>query len=664
MNQNPQIVTITDRLQAACPEALRHLKCWVLWKAIRQQSGKVAKIPYYVNGTTRGGHGTEEDKSKLAMFDVALDVLNGGGYAGLGIATLPEFGITIGDFDDKHGQGLHPDAEALAGTTYAERSPGGKGIHAIWMGSMPSAKNNSIGVEVFGRNGFVTFTGQRVNSNEVKSLPESVKMRLSQLLKPKPNAATQIPAEETHQVETDHIDATTIRDIKSALRSLEATNYDAWIRNGQRLKALGEVGRELWFEWSETDTRFDEVEAAEKWDSFNGVQTGYPAIFKEAQALGWINPASKAPRPIAPGAVDAVESYFVPIGEMLKDKAPPDWLIHGHIEAGALALLFGPPSAGKSFLSLDWSLCVATGREWNGRKVKQGGVCYLAGEGFAGFRRRCAAWAKYNQVEIAEVPMFFNQRTVQLIDETSCFDAHNAVNYIVETNGPLSLLVLDTFNRTGGGDENSNSDVAKILHHIERFFLRPFNCTVLIVHHVGHGEGDRSRGASALPAGVDSAFALTNKEGTRTLKTTKQKEIEPGPDQSFDLLDVVLNDWPVDPDTGELQMSAVLVPTEAPTNTAKRHKLSARQVDALECLTTASENGKAVQTPYEVVEKMGLDAPRECVPEHVWRDLFYACPSFDQGAPVGTRQKAFRRAVEDLRKMGLIAGSHGYFWKF
>lgn len=661
-----QIEAMADRFQIACPEALRRLKCWVLWKAIAQESGKLLKVPFYINGTARGGHGTDDDKAKLATFDAVLEAFNGGGFTGIGIATLPEFGITIGDFDDKQGHGLHPDADAIASTTYAERSPGGKGIHAIWTGTMPSAKNNAIGVEVFGRNGFVTFTGQRLNSNDVEPLPERVKTRLSELLR-QSNPTTQ----KANQVEIVQVDTPTKLALRSALNILDATDYDTWQRQGQRLKKLGPVGRGLWMDWSTADERYSVKEAAHKWNTFTGDNTGYAAVFKEAQDLGWVNPSTAIAKQYeafegflsTPNGTDAPPGFFISIGELLKNKSVPDWLIHGHIEAGALALLFGSPSAGKSFLSLDWSLSVATGREWQGHKVKQGAVCYLAGEGFAGFRRRCAAWSKHNQVNIDAAPVYFNEPPVQLIDEKSCFEAHNAVNEIVKQSGPLSMLVLDTFNRTGGGDENSNTDVAKILQNVEKYFSHPFKCAVLIVHHVGHGEGERSRGASALPAGVDSAFLLTHKDGTRTLKVTKQKEIEPGPEQSFELLDVVLEDWPADPDTGEMQQSAVLLPTDAPSNTAKRYKLTPRLKDALDCLSQALEAGKAVDTPPEVTKKMGLLAPGQCIPEHIWRELFFTCPSIESDATDGAKQKAFRRAVDDLLKRNLIGGSHGQYWR-
>lgn len=44
----------------------------------------------------------------------------------------------------------------------------------------------------------------------------------------------------------------TIRDLRSALLSMRADDYNLWIKVGMALKPLGDVGRGLWLEWSLT----------------------------------------------------------------------------------------------------------------------------------------------------------------------------------------------------------------------------------------------------------------------------------------------------------------------------------------------------------------------------------------------------------------------------
>jgi hypothetical protein len=358
--------------------------------------------------------------------------------------------------------------------------------------------------------------------------------------------------------------------------------------------------------------------------------------------------------------------FFISVGEILANREPPTWLIHRHIAQASLGLLFGSSTVGKSFMALDWSLSIATGQDWQGHSVRQGSVAYLAGEGSAGFRRRCAAWSKHHGVVIDDAPLYFNQQTVQLIEEASCFAAHKAVEGIRQQHGEVSLIVLDTLNRTGGGDENDNTDTSSILRNLEKYFVRPFGCSVLVVHHTGHGEDtkNRARGASALPAGMDHCFLMAEVGGVRKLIHTKQKETELPEPQAFKLWDVILDDWPPDPDTGEPQQSAVLVPTnEQQREGEKPKKISARLSAALDCLDEARVEFKAVETPPEIADKLGLLAPSMVVPEHVWREAFYSSPTLEADADPKTRQKAFRRAVDDLLNRKLVGGRDGYYWR-
>ena len=79
---------------------------------------------------------------------------------------------------------------------------------------------------------------------------------------------------------------------------------------------------------------------------------------------------------------------FKSYGEMLELPAPT-WLIEGLLPAQGLADLYGDSGVGKSFLALDWSAHVATGRDWLGNTVQQGGVAYICSEGPHGCNYRC-----------------------------------------------------------------------------------------------------------------------------------------------------------------------------------------------------------------------------------------------------------------------------------
>jgi hypothetical protein len=71
----------------------------------------------------------------------------------------------------------------------------------------------------------------------------------------------------------------------------------------------------------------------------------------------------------------------------------PEWLIADLVVTDSLCTLYGPFRSYKSFVALDWALCLATGTDWCGRKAKRSDVLYIAGEGVGGLKLRVAALA-------------------------------------------------------------------------------------------------------------------------------------------------------------------------------------------------------------------------------------------------------------------------------
>ena len=76
----------------------------------------------------------------------------------------------------------------------------------------------------------------------------------------------------------------------------------------------------------------------------------------------------------------------------LANLKPPEFLIAGILPAGGFSVLFGPSGVGKSFLALDWALCVASGLPWYGNETRPGWVVYVAAEGRSGLGIRVQAW--------------------------------------------------------------------------------------------------------------------------------------------------------------------------------------------------------------------------------------------------------------------------------
>src|SRR6266540_3037106 len=136
------------KIEAAIPTNLQERQGWLLWIAKPRpgKPGKFDKVPHYVDGSLRSGtQGSEQDCAKLATFDEARAALKAskGKFSGIGIAMLPESGITALDFDDCIDEQGRTDQWVLdlCQGTYAERSPSGRGVHAFFLGDLADFKN-------------------------------------------------------------------------------------------------------------------------------------------------------------------------------------------------------------------------------------------------------------------------------------------------------------------------------------------------------------------------------------------------------------------------------------------------------------------------------------------------------------------------------------------
>ena len=75
----------------------------------------------------------------------------------------------------------------------------------------------------------------------------------------------------------------------------------------------------------------------------------------------------------------------------------------------------------------------------------------------------------------------------------------------------------------GPGDENSAQDMAILIDNIDHL-RKKFGCTLLLIHHVGHTSGDRSRGSSSFKAALDFEFLMKISGEQVLLESTKSKE--------------------------------------------------------------------------------------------------------------------------------------------
>ena len=238
----------------------------------------------------------------------------------------------------------------------------------------------------------------------------------------------------------------------------------------------------------------------------------------------------------------------------------PDWLIKGLVEKDTVTVVFGDPESGKSFIAVDMACHVATDTPYHGRRVNPGPVIYIAGEGQNGLKRRFDAWAIRHNKSLVDAPIFLSLQPAALVDDGQVSDIQHAIDGIIATEGKPALIVIDTLTRNfGPGDQNSSKDMTAFISGVDVIRVE-YGAALVIVHHSGHGDKSRGKGAIDLKGALDTEYRSEKDDvGTVRIQCTKMKDhVKPKP-FSLKFRSVDLGVWDGD---GEQITSAILDPVE------------------------------------------------------------------------------------------------------
>jgi hypothetical protein len=337
--------------------------------------------------------------------------------------------------------------------------------------------------------------------------------------------------------------------------------------------------------------------------------------------------------------VDLPKFRFISASELVLE--PPRWLIKNHLEEETTTTIFGAAGSTKTFIAVDMGLCVTTGKEWQGHRVKQAPVLYICGEGKAGIKKRITAWEIRHGIK---APNFFiSTCAAQLLDAVNVGAVEAAAAEVTANAGAPALLIIDTLNRNfGNGDENSTQDMTRYVQAVD-YLKAQLQCAVMTVHHTGLADANRGRGSSALKGAMDFEYVVEKTSDTLddqivTLTSTKVKDHDAPPKKSFKpvLIDLGLLDEDMQPVT-----SLVLELTdEQPTKKCKKLSLANQiALDALKALTVHGEDAF----------------------ENAWRTECYKRGIATSDKP-DAKQKAFARSRSFLIQNSYIQTRDDMYW--
>lgn len=662
--QKPEVLPVNFE---GIPSDLKTRPDWVLWRLI-EKDGKWTKPPIQASGK----YAKPNDQATWATFEEVRKAYEGGGFDGIGMV-LRDGNCGI-DLDHV----LAPDGslelwaqeivEQFVGA-YIECSPSGDGLHIVMKGTLPrcgkAGPDNRLEFYDHRSPRYFTVTGQvyGASANVITDQQQAIDWLSVQYPKASPAEqadAAVLPLTQAGFAElSDEEILTQARRVGNGQTFIQLFDDGDHSEHGSPSEADLALANLLAY-WTRDGEQIDRLFRMSalyrpaKWEkpvSSDGQTYGQMTI---AKALAGTNAKAGTGigKALSEGHLLTRHSRvgtFVTAGEFMAETTSTDWLIDGVLEQNTTCTLFGASGSGKSFVALDWACCVATGTDWHGQEVEPGAAFYIVGEGVPGFRRRMHAWEQKNGFPVADAPVYILKSPVQLSDGDNAKDLSEQIARMVK-NGQPCLIVIDTLARNFGGDENSNTDVSRLMNKIDTHLRIPFNATVVIVHHSGNSDKDRARGASALKGAMDHEYRVEKRGDVRVLECTKMKD---GPEDfefHFRVESVSLGDGGA---------AGVLVPVDVPSRKMTDTRLAAGSVKALGALRKTIE--VSGETPDdELVKAVGGFGPTLVAHKDKWKQV-----ALEAGISKGTadsQRKAFDRAVKQLISAGRV-GNHGdYYW--
>lgn len=198
---------------------------------------------------------------------------------------------------------------------------------------------------------------------------------------------------------------------------------------------------------------------------------------------------------------------------------PREWLVHDLIPNKTVTLFSGDGGTGKSLLSLQLAVAVATGRGWIGKTVTEGSVIYMSAEDDDDeLHRRIddilrADNRKYEDLKGLTLRSLAGEDALLAVETQTALmqsELFNDLDLRAADEAP-SLIVIDTLADTYPANENDRAKVRQFIGVLRGLSLKR-NCAVLLLGHpslTGLSNGSGSSGSTAWNNSVRSRLYLS-----------------------------------------------------------------------------------------------------------------------------------------------------------
>jgi hypothetical protein len=205
-------------------------------------------------------------------------------------------------------------------------------------------------------------------------------------------------------------------------------------------------------------------------------------------------------------------------------------LIKGILHQGIKLILAGASKAGKTWLLLAMAIAVSTGRPWLGMPTRKGRVLYINMEILPDFfQERCRMVRDKMSIKSLGLLSIWNLRGYATDIEKL---VNKILSKIAEGDGYVMVVLDPVYKCYGKRDENSASDMADFLGHLERIAATTGAAVVFATHYSKGNQANRNVLDRTSGSGVfarDSDTVITVTEHQRDDHFTVEAVIRNGP---------------------------------------------------------------------------------------------------------------------------------------
>lgn len=208
------------------------------------------------------------------------------------------------------------------------------------------------------------------------------------------------------------------------------------------------------------------------------------------------------------------------------------WLIEDFWENGSVGIIGAPSKSFKSTFALNLACAVATGKPFDGRKVKQGAVLIIQGENNLSMEQH-----KIYAVTGCETPP-----PIYFVDDNITMEQVYRLENDIRELGVKLLIIDPMYLLFGSGDINRHQDIVERLEMLTRL-SKNTGCAVMLIHHSRKLERGAKittsdmYGSAFIEGWYESMILLQRKSNNSSTMTTYFRNHKSG-----DVYDLVVDD--------------------------------------------------------------------------------------------------------------------------